>query len=245
MIQLENIHAYYGTSHILQGIDLSVKQGEVVTLLGRNGAGKTTTLRTIMGLLKPREGSVTYRGDFINGLKPFQIARRGVAYVPEERAIFAHLTVVENLEIALVGKRVSPRGFWTVQRVFDRFPGLAKRGTSRGGNLSGGEQQMLSIARALMSEPDLLLMDEPSEGLAPLIVEEVQRITQEIVEEGITVLLVEQNLEMCTALASRHYIMDQGCIVYHGTNQEFVTDDEIKNRYLTLTSVEKTIEAEG
>jgi len=245
MMELKNIHAYYGSSHVLQGINLSVKQGEVVTLLGRNGAGKTTTLKTIIGLVRPQEGHIIYRGEIINGWKPFQVARRGVAYVPEERAIFSHLSVVENLEIARVGKKMSPEALWTVGRVFERFPGLALRASSRGGTLSGGEQQMLSIARALMSEPDLLLLDEPSEGLAPLIVEQVQRITQEIAEEGITVLLVEQNLQMCTALASRHYILDQGSIVYHGTNREFATDEEIKDRYLTLTSVEKTIEAEG
>jgi branched-chain amino acid transport system ATP-binding protein len=246
MMQMENIHSFYGTSHVLQGIDLSVNQGEVVTLLGRNGAGKSTTLKTIMGLVRPRkDGRVTYRGEIISGLKPFQVARKGVAYVPEERAIFAHLTVVENLEIARVGRKASIKGFWTVQRVFDRFPGLAARKTSRGGNLSGGEQQMLSIARALMSEPDLLLLDEPSEGLAPLIVEEVQRITKEIVEGGITVLLVEQNLSMCTALATRHYVMDQGRIMYHGTNEEFIQNEDVKNRYLTLTSVEKTLAADA
>ncbi|MEM2961131.1 MAG: ABC transporter ATP-binding protein, partial [Candidatus Bathyarchaeia archaeon] len=240
----ENVHSYYGTSHILKGINLFVRQGEIVTLLGRNGAGKTTTLKTIMGLLRPREGNIIFQGENIIGLKPFQIARKGIAYVPEERAIFVHLTVLENLEIALVGKRKPQGRMWSVQRVFDRFPGLAKRAKSRGGTLSGGEQQMLSIARALMSDPNLLLLDEPCEGLAPLIVEEVQRITHEIVREGITVLLVEQNLKMCTALANRHYIMDQGYIVYNGTNQEFVTDEDVKNRYLTLASVQKTIENE-
>jgi len=245
MIELKGVHSYYGTSHILQGIDLSVDQGEVVTLLGRNGAGKTTTLKTIMGLLTPKQGRITFRDEVISGLKPFQIARKGIAYVPEDRAIFAHLSLVENLEIAKVGLTRASRGSWTVERIFEKFPRLAERRTHRGGNLSGGEQQMLSIARALMSEPDLLLLDEPSEGLAPLIVQELQRITKEILDEGITVLLVEQNLEMCTALASHHYVMDQGRIVYHGTNQEFMANNEVKDRYLTLSSVERTFEAEA
>lgn len=244
MIKLENVHSFYGTSHILHGIDLSIEEGEVVTLLGRNGAGKTTTIRTIMGLLKPKQGRIIFRGEVISGHKPFQIARKGIAYVPEERAIFVHLSLVENLEIAQVGMGNNLRGTWTVERVFEKFPRLAERKTHRGANLSGGEQQMLAIARALMSEPDLLLLDEPSEGLAPLIVEELQKITQEIVEEGITVLLVEQNLDMCTALARRHYVMDQGQIVYCGTNEEFIANEEVKNRYLTLSSVERTLEAE-
>jgi len=241
MIVLENIHAYYGTSHILQGIDLRVEAGEVVSLLGRNGAGKTTTMKTIMGLLNPAQGRITYKGDVISGLKPFKIARRGIAYVPENRAIFVHLSVVENLEIATVGMANRRHGKWTVSRVFENFPRLAERLNQKGGTLSGGEQQMLTIARALMSEPDLLLLDEPSEGLAPLIVAELQQIIKEIVAEGITVLLVEQNLDMVTAMAQRHYIMDQGRIVYHGTNAEFMSNDEIKDRYLTLSSVESTI----
>lgn len=244
MIKLENVHSYYGTSHILHGIDLSIEEGEVVTLLGRNGAGKTTTMRTIMGLLTPKQGQIIFRGEVISEHKPFQIARKGIAYVPEERAIFVHLSLVENLEIAQVGMGNNLKGTWTVERIFEKFPKLAERKTTRGANLSGGEQQMLAIARALMSEPDLLLLDEPSEGLAPLIVEELQKITWEIVEEGITVLLVEQNLDMCTALASRHYVMDQGQIVYCGTNEEFIANEEIKNRYLTLSSVERTLEAE-
>lgn len=244
MIKLENVHSFYGTSHILHGIDLSIEEGEVVTLLGRNGAGKTTTMRTIMGLLTPKQGRIIFRGEVISGHKPFQIARKGIAYVPEERAIFVHLSLVENLEIAQVGIGNNLKGIWTVERVFEKFPRLAERKTHRGANLSGGEQQMLAIARALMSEPDLLLLDEPSEGLAPLIVEELQKITQEIVEEGITVLLVEQNLDVCTALARRHYVMDQGQIVYCGTNEEFIANEEVKNRYLTLSSVERTLEAE-
>ena len=244
MLKLEGVHAYYGTSHILHGIDLSIEQGETVTLLGRNGAGKTTTMRTIMGLVTPKQGQIIFRGEVISGRKPFQIARKGIAYVPEERAVFVHLSVVENLEIARVGMGDHLRGTWTVEKVFEKFPRLAERKKHRGANLSGGEQQMLAIARALMSEPVLLLLDEPSEGLAPLIVKELQKIIREIMAEGITVLLVEQNLDMCTALANRHYVMDQGRIVYCGANEEFMVNEEVRNRYLTLSAVERTLEAE-
>lgn len=245
MIKLENVHSFYGTSHILQGVDLFIEEGELVSLLGRNGAGKTTTIKTIMGLLTPKEGQITFRGEVISMLKPFQIARKGIAYVPEERAIFAHLSLIENLEIAQMGMGNSLKGTWSLARIFDKFPKLAARRTHRGGDLSGGEQQMLAIARALMSEPELLLLDEPSEGLAPIIVQELKKISQEILEEGMTILLVEQNLDMCTALARRHYVLDQGRIVYHGTNEEFIENEEIKNRYLTLSSIEKTLEAEN
>ena len=245
MIILTDVHSYYGTSHILHGIHLSIQQGEVVTLLGRNGAGKTTTLKTIMGLVPVRQGSIQYRGEEISGRKPFQIARKGIAYVPEERAIFSYLTVAENLRIAQVAKGKSHQGAWTSERVFGKFPRLAERKNQRGGSLSGGEQQMLAIARALMNEPDLLLLDEPSEGLAPLIVQELRGITREIVEEGITVLLVEQNLEMCLALAKRHYLMDHGLIVYHGTNEEFKANDEVKDRYLALSSLAKEFSEKG
>ena len=245
MIKLENVHSFYGTSHILQGMDLFIEEGELVSLLGRNGAGKTTTIKTIMGLLTPKEGQITFRGEVISMLKPFQIARKGIAYVPEERAIFAHLSLIENLEIAQMGMGNSLKGTWSLARIFDKFPKLAARRTHRGADLSGGEQQMLAIARALMSEPELLLLDEPSEGLAPIIVQELKKISQEILEEGMTILLVEQNLDMCTALARRHYVLDQGRIVYHGTNKEFIENEEIKNRYLTLSSIEKELEAEN
>ena len=238
MMRLENVHAHYGTSHVLHGIDLHIEEGEVVTLLGRNGAGKSTTIRSIMGLVPPRKGRIMFRGSVINGLRPFRIARQGIAYVPEDRVIFIHLSVLENLKIAKFGMPHRAKGRWTIDRVFKKFPRLAARRTHRGSNLSGGEQQMLSIARALMSEPDLILLDEPSEGLAPIIVRELQETIKEIVQDGITVLLVEQKMEICTALADRHYIMDQGQIVYHGTNEEFVHNEEIKDRYLTLSSVD-------
>jgi branched-chain amino acid transport system ATP-binding protein len=241
MLTLENVHAYYGTSHVLQGVSLKIDRGELVSLLGRNGAGKTTTIRTIMGLLTPSPGRITYQEQVISGFKPYQIARLGIGYVPEERAIFSHLTVVENLQLAALarGKRKDVKETWTLDRVFQKFQRLYERQTHRGAHLSGGEQQMLAIARALMSQPDLILLDEPSEGLAPLIVQELQKITQEILEEGYTVLLVEQNLAMCTALANRHYIIDQGRIVYQGSNEEFRRNEEVKKLYLTLSTVDQ------
>ena len=220
----------------MDGVNLEVKEGMIHSIIGPNGAGKTTTLKTIMGIVPVRQGSIRYRGKEISGLKPFQVARMGIAYVPEERAIFSYLTVLENLKIAQVAKGKDHRGAWTSERVFRKFPRLEERRHQRGGSLSGGEQQMLAIARALMNEPELLLLDEPSEGLAPLIVRELQSITQEIVKEGLTVLLVEQKLEMCLALAAHHYLMDHGLIVYHGTNEEFKANDEVKDQYLALSS---------
>jgi branched-chain amino acid transport system ATP-binding protein len=239
MLEIDNIHAYYGTSHILHGISLTIVQGELVALLGRNGAGKTTTLRTVMGLVSARQGRISYKGKLISNLKPFQVARLGIGYVPEERAIFSHLTVVENLRIGALARKRTDDGKkgWTLEKVFERFPGLYQRRLHRGAHLSGGEQQMLAIARTLMGQPDIILLDEPSEGLAPLIVQELEKIIREILAEGYTVLLIEQNLALCAALASRNYIIDQGKIVYHGTNEEFLGNEDVQNLYLSLKAV--------
>jgi len=239
MLEIDNIHAYYGTSHILHGISLTINQGELVALLGRNGAGKTTTLRTVMGLVSARQGQIFYKGKLISNLKPFQVARLGIGYVPEERAIFSHLTVVENLRIGALARKRTDDGKkgWTLEKVFKRFPGLYQRRLHRGAHLSGGEQQMLAIARTLMGQPDIILLDEPSEGLAPLIVQELEKIIREILAEGYTVLLIEQNLALCAALASRNYIIDQGKIVYHGTNEEFLGNEDVQNLYLSLKAV--------
>jgi len=239
MLEIDNIHAYYGTSHILHGISLTIDQGELVALLGRNGAGKTTTLRTVMGLVSARQGQIFYKGKLISNLKPFQVARLGIGYVPEERAIFSHLTVVENLRIGALARKRTDDGKkgWTLEKVFERFPGLYQRRLHRGAHLSGGEQQMLAIARTLMGQPDIILLDEPSEGLAPLIVQELEKIIREILAEGYTVLLIEQNLALCAALASRNYIIDQGKIVYHGTNEEFLGNEDVQNLYLSLKAV--------
>lgn len=229
MLALDNVHAYYGKSHILHGISLGVEKGEIVSLLGRNGAGKTTTLKTITGIVLAREGHVQFAGGEIAGVPTHEIARRGIALVPDHRGIFRTLSVEENLAIAL---RVGSA--WTIADVFTHFPRLRERRRSQGGTLSGGEQQMLAIARALVNAPKLLLLDEPTEGLAPVIVDELADIIGAIKTLGVGVLLVEQNLAFCMRLADRHYVLEQGRIVYSGTREEFRGAEEIRDRYLTL-----------
>lgn len=229
MLEVAELHTYYGKSHVLHGLSLSVQAGEIVTLLGRNGAGKTTTLRSIMGLTPPRAGRVVYRGEDITGRRACQAVRRGIGYVPEGRRIFADLTVLENLKIA---ERAPGR--WTLDRVLAIFPALAQRRFHKGRNLSGGEQQMLALGRALMGDPALLLLDEPSQGLAPLVVRTVFDVIGQLKGEGLTVLLVEQNVEMTLALADRHYIVEQGEIIYEGRNNEFRANPELREQYLSV-----------
>lgn len=228
MLRVEDIHTYYGKSYILQGISLEVKEGELVSLLGRNGAGKTTTLRSIMGLTPPSSGIIKYKNEDITGKKPFEISRKGIAYVPEDRRIFSSLTVIENLNIAV--RRRNGKGQWTMERIFEIFPQLAERKTHRGDELSGGEQQMLTIARALMSNPGLLLLDEPTEGLAPTLIETIIDIIKYIKDEGVSILFVEQNVEAALELVDKHYIIDEGKIVYEGKE----LDEELKRRYLSV-----------
>ena len=231
MLNVEGIQTYYGKSHILQGISLDVKAHECVSILGRNGAGKTTTLKSIMGLVPPKAGSIRFKGQEIGGRKPFEISRQGIGLVPEDRQIFTTLTVTENLRISYQKERAGG-GQWSMDRVFETFPGLAERRGNRGYQLSGGEQQMLAVARALMANPDLLLLDEPSEGLAPLIVEIVLEIIESIKREGLTILLVEQNVAATKRVADRYYILQEGCVVYHGSNQEFWSEPELQLKYL-------------
>jgi branched-chain amino acid transport system ATP-binding protein len=231
MLQVKNINTFYGKSHILHGISLDVNRGELVSLLGRNGAGKTTTLRSIIGLTSPRSGNILYEGADITEKKPFEICRAGIGYVPEDRRIFATLTVVENLNIAIQKGRQQQ---WDHERIFALFPNLAERKNHRGKELSGGEQQMLSIARALMGNPSLLLLDEPTEGLAPLVIEELIHVVGRIKNEGVTVLLVEQNVESTFKVADRHYILEQGKVVYSGSNDELMKDKEVMLRYLSV-----------
>ncbi len=221
------LHSYYDKSHILQGVSLEVHEGSVVTLLGRNGAGKSTTLKTLAGAIKPRAGSISFRGREIAGLPAHRVAGMGICLVPEDRGIFKLLTVEENLRLGL--RKDSP---WQLKDVYRLFPRLEERRRNGGGQLSGGEQQMLSIGRALMNHPRLLMLDEPVEGLAPVIVEEIVAQIKKIREAGISILLVEQNLEVCTQLADRHYILEQGRVVFSGSNDEFKTDTAIKDRYL-------------
>ncbi|HYA06741.1 MAG TPA: ABC transporter ATP-binding protein [Xanthobacteraceae bacterium] len=215
----EGLHTYYGKSHILHGIGLEAAEGQVTALLGRNGAGKTTTLRSLMGLTPPRQGRITILGTDTTGWPPFRVAALGIGYVPEGRRIFPNLTVDENLLVPL--ERPGP---WTPASVYRLFPRLAERRGSRGRQLSGGEQEMLSIARALLLNPKLLVLDEPSQGLAPLIVREVFRIVAQMRAEGITVLLVEQNVRMSLEIADHAYVLDDGHVVYSGTARELAAD---------------------
>jgi branched-chain amino acid transport system ATP-binding protein len=216
----EGLHTYYGKSHILHGVSLEVAEGRVTALLGRNGAGKTTTLRSLMGLTPAREGKVTVFGTDTTHWPTYRIAASGVGYVPEGRRIFANLSVEENLKVPL-----ERNGPWTVQRLYQLFPRLEERKFNRGRQLSGGEQEMLSIARALLLNPRLLILDEPSQGLAPLIVREVFRIVGQMKAEGISVLLVEQNARMSLEIADNAYVLDDGIVVYSGTARELAADD--------------------
>jgi branched-chain amino acid transport system ATP-binding protein len=212
MLDCDDLHTYYGTAHILQGVSIQVGDGEVVALLGRNGAGKTTTLKSIVGLAPPRRGRVVYKCTDVTGWPPYRISRAGVALVPETRGIFSHLTARENLDIA---RRDGSR--WSLDTVLERFPKLRELGDRRGRFLSGGEQQMLAIARALVTGPELILLDEPSQGLAPLVVEAVIGTIADLKREGVAMLLVEQNVELACDLAERVYVIDQGRIVFAGT----------------------------
>jgi len=227
ILKLDAVHAYYDKSHILQGISLQVDAGEVVTLLGRNGAGKTTTLKSIVGVVAPRQGQVWFEGDNIAGLPAHKIAARGVCLVPEHRGIFKLLTVEENLTMA--ARKTSA---WQLEDIYQIFPRLKERRKNGGAQLSGGEQQMLAIARALMTHPKVLMLDEPVEGLAPVIVDEIVAQIKLIKATGMSIILVEQNLQVCMQLADRHYIVEQGRIVYSAGNAEFLADDSAKDRYL-------------
>ena len=226
MLDVDGIHTYYGESHVLHGVSLSVGPGEAVALLGRNGAGKTTLIRSLMGFTPPREGRILLEGEAIHRWPAHRIARRGLALVPQGRRIFAPLTVRENL---LLGAR--PDG-WTLERVFELFPRLRERSHQAGGTLSGGEQQMLALGRALLTNGRVLLLDEPSEGLAPIVVREIGRILRRLKGERLPILLVEQNYHLALGVADRVYVMSKGQIVYEGTPAELGANDEVKRRYL-------------
>jgi branched-chain amino acid transport system ATP-binding protein len=231
MLELANLHAYYGKSHILQGVALNVAAGEIVSLLGRNGVGRSTTCKAIMGLV-PAQGSIAYRGRQIAGLRADQIAHLGLGYVPEDRQIFPTLTVRQNLELGL--KRSGRFGRWTFTDMFDRFPNLRERQHSVAGVLSGGEQQMLTICRTLMGDPDLIIIDEPTEGLAPKLVEQVGVLLGEIARRDVAILLVEQKLTIALGISHRLYIMGHGQIVFEGTPAQFAANDSIRQQWLEV-----------
>jgi branched-chain amino acid transport system ATP-binding protein len=232
-LELDGIHAYYGRAHILDGVTLAVRRGEVAVLLGRNGAGKSTTLKSAIGLVPIARGAVRFAGRRIDGLAPFRIAALGLGYVPEERRIFTDLTVAENLE---VGRQRERRGApaWTAERLFRLFPNLAERRDARGGELSGGEQQMLTIARTLMGNPTCILLDEPSEGLAPVIVDQMAARIRDLKAEGLSVLLSEQNLRFATGVADRAYIIEKGRIRFEGTMADLEADEAARVQYLAI-----------
>jgi branched-chain amino acid transport system ATP-binding protein len=232
MLQVNDIHVYYGDSHALQGISLEVRRAEIVCLLGRNGAGKSTTMSGILGVNAPRSGKVIFRGEDIRGAPVYRNVRRGIAFVPEDRRIFPSLTVEENLQVALLPPRPEQTP-WTIDRVYRVLPFLARLKNRKGGNLSGGEQQMLAIARALVGNPLLLLLDEPCEGLAPLIVEELGRVISSLRAE-MPILLAEQNARFALSISDRGYVIDKGVIRYEGTKADLLSNTEVQTRYLSV-----------
>jgi branched-chain amino acid transport system ATP-binding protein len=226
MLEVQGIHAFYGLSHILFDVSLKVKAGQVVCLLGRNGAGKTTTLKSIMGLNPPKEGCITFKNQDILGLAPYKLARLGFGYVPDDRRIFADLTVGENLDIAVRKERSD--GQWNKESVYDFFPALKRMDSRKGGLLSGGEQKMLAIARALMGNPELIFLDEPTEGLAPLLVDHIQERISKLKATGLTVLLAEQNVKFTLGLSDYGYIIDNGRICYQGKLDSLIGNEAVR-----------------
>jgi branched-chain amino acid transport system ATP-binding protein len=233
-LQVRRINTFYEQSHILFDLSLEVGEGEVVCLLGRNGAGKTTTLRSIMGLTPPRSGSITFRGRELVGLPPYRIAHLGLGYVPEDRRIFPNLTVWENLDVARKSKADGAEQGWTIPRVFALFPQLQALARQRGGHLSGGEQQMLTIARTLMGNPAVLLLDEPSEGLAPVVVHALKAQLQQLKRLGLTIILAEQNVRFVSELGDRVYILEKGMICHESAMAEFLANAQVRQTYLAV-----------
>ncbi|MGQ9695204.1 MAG: ABC transporter ATP-binding protein [Thermodesulfobacteriota bacterium] len=237
LLEVKELNTFYGLSHVLQSISLNVEAGEIVALLGRNGMGKSTTLKSVMGLVKPKSGMVAFKGKNITSFPPFKVARVGIGYVPEERRIFPELSVLDNLSLGIKGGkklRKSNAQVWTIERIFHHFPMLKERAQQKGKFLSGGEQQMLTIGRALMGNPELLLVDEPTEGLAPLLVKEVRDILESINKAGVSILLVEHNLKVALSLANRVYLMGKAHIGFAGTIKELEANPEARQKYLEV-----------
>ena len=231
MLEIRDLHAYYGKSHILQGVDLSIGAGEIVSLLGRNGVGRSTTCKAIMGLVTPH-GEVHFKGQSINGLRPDQIAHAGIGYVPEDRQVFPGLTVRQNLELGL--KRTGTFGRWNFDDVFKLFPNLSARRDNAAGVLSGGEQQMLTMCRTLMGDPDLVIIDEPTEGLAPKLVDQVGELLDEIARRGVSILLVEQKLTIALKISKRLYVMGHGRIVFEGDPPALAANEGVRKEWLEV-----------
>ena len=232
MLEVEGIHTYYGLSHILFSVSLNVPEGQIVSLLGRNGAGKSTTMRSIMGLTPPRQGTINFKGETVTGKKPYQLARQGMGYVPDDRRVFADLTVGDNLEIS--ERKTDEKAEWNKDSVYDFFPALEHIDSRKAGLLSGGEQQMLTIARALMTNPVFLLLDEPTEGLAPMIVEVLEEQISKLRDKGLTVLLAEQNQRVALRLSDQGYVIDKGVIRYHGSIEDLRDNEEVRKKYLLV-----------
>ena len=236
LLEVTNLNTYYGQSHALQDMSINVAQGEVVALLGRNGMGKSTTLKSVMGLLKPKSGKVIFNGKQITGLPPYKIAKAGIGYVPEERRIFPTLSVLDNLMMGVKGGKIdksNPEG-WTIEKIFDHFPFMKDRTHQKGAHLSGGEQQMLTIGRTLMGNPKLLMVDEPTEGLSPIMVKEVRDVLRKISTSGISILLVEHNLKVAMSVATRVYLMGKAHLGFTGTIEELEANPEAKAKYLEV-----------
>ncbi len=232
MLEVTDLHAYYGKSHILQGVNFGVGEGEIVSLLGRNGVGRSTTIKAIMGEVPP-EGSIKFRGDEIAGRKTHDIARLGLGYVPENRDIFPTLTVRQNLILGM--KSTKQTGRWSIDDMFNIFPQLRERADTPGGVISGGEQQMLTMCRTLMGDPDLVMVDEPTEGLAPKIVDQVANLLDEIAKRGVSILLVEQKLTIALKISHRLYVMGHGRIVFEGTPEQFRANDNVRKEWLEVS----------
>ena len=231
MLEVRDLHAYYGKSHILQGVDFDVRAGEIVSLLGRNGVGRSTTLKAITGEVEP-VGSIVFKGEPIAGLRMHEIARRGIGYVPENRNIFPTLTVRQNLILGI--KNMRRLGRWSIDDMFEMFPNLGERADALGSVISGGEQQMLTMCRTLMGDPDLVMIDEPTEGLAPKLVEQVSALLAEIANRGVAILLVEQKLAIALDISHRLYVMGHGRVVFDGTVEDFRTDDRVRKEWLEV-----------
>jgi len=238
LLEVENLNTHYGESHVLQNMSMAVEEGEVVALLGRNGMGKSTTLKSVMGLVKPTSGKIVYKGASIFGYQPYKVAKVGIGFVPEERRIFPNLPVLDNLRMGIKhGKNIASGGGqnqWGLERVYKHFPILKERTNQKGATLSGGEQQMLAIARTLMGNPDLLMVDEPTEGLSPVMTKEVRDVLAEIAKVGVSILLVEHNLKVAMSLADRVYLMGKAHLGYTGTVDELDANPEMRSKYLEV-----------